>query len=206
MLQQWFLLQYRASKYIPQKHIFYIEWKYISLHPNFFLAAARRAITIVLWEIINITELWARPKNTLFPGIWIFIIKIRPPSNLNIGHGDVIKWKHFPRYWPFVWGIHRSPVNSPHKGQWRGALMFSLICALNKRLSKQSRGWWFETPSCLLWRHCNGIPKLVRQRLYTDTYPVDSNLNGSYNDLSPEFVCQVIRCANADVYYIKLDL
>ena len=44
-------------------------------------------------------------------------------------HDDVIKWKHFPRYWPFVWGIHRWPVNSPHKGQWRGALMFSLICA-----------------------------------------------------------------------------
>ena len=44
-------------------------------------------------------------------------------------HDDVIKWKHFPRYWPFVRGIHRSPVNSPHKGWWRGALMFSLICA-----------------------------------------------------------------------------
>ena len=43
-------------------------------------------------------------------------------------HDDVIKWKHFPRYWPFVRGIHRFPVNSPHKGQWRGALMFSLIC------------------------------------------------------------------------------
>ena len=43
-------------------------------------------------------------------------------------HDDVIKWKHFPRYWPFVRGIHRSPVNSPHKGQWREALMFSLIC------------------------------------------------------------------------------
>ena len=40
----------------------------------------------------------------------------------------VIKWKHFPRYWHFVRGIHRSTVNSPHKGQWRGALMFSLIC------------------------------------------------------------------------------
>ena len=40
-----------------------------------------------------------------------------------------MKWKHFPRYWPFVRGIHRSPVNSPHKGQWRGALIFSLICA-----------------------------------------------------------------------------
>ena len=44
-------------------------------------------------------------------------------------HDDVIKWKHFPRYWPFVRGIHRSTVNSSHKGQWRGALMFSLICA-----------------------------------------------------------------------------
>ena len=42
---------------------------------------------------------------------------------------DVIKWKHFPRYWPFVQGIHRSPVNSPYRGQCRGALMFSLICA-----------------------------------------------------------------------------
>ena len=42
-------------------------------------------------------------------------------------HDDVIKWKHFPRYWPIVRGIHRSPLKSPHKGQWRGALMFSLI-------------------------------------------------------------------------------
>ena len=42
-------------------------------------------------------------------------------------HDDVIKWKHFPRYSTFVRGIHRSPVNSPNNGQWRGALMFSLI-------------------------------------------------------------------------------
>ena len=45
-----------------------------------------------------------------------------------IHEDDVIKWNHFPRYWPFMRGIHRSPVNSPHKGQWRGALMLSLIC------------------------------------------------------------------------------
>ena len=43
-------------------------------------------------------------------------------------HDDVIKWKHFPRYLPFVRGIHRSPVNSPHKGQWHGTLLFPLIC------------------------------------------------------------------------------
>ena len=71
-------------------------------------------------------------------------------------HDDVIKWKHFPRYWPFMWGIHRWPVNSPHKGQWRVALMFSLICAWMS-LSKQSWGWWFETPSRPLWRHSNDI-------------------------------------------------
>ena len=44
-------------------------------------------------------------------------------------HNDVIKWKQFPRHWLFVRVIRRSPANSPHKGQWRGALMFSLICA-----------------------------------------------------------------------------
>ena len=69
-------------------------------------------------------------------------------------HDDVIKWKHFRRYWPFVWGIHRSPVNSPHKGQWRGVCC-SFDLRLNKRLSKQSWGWWFETLSRPLWRHCD---------------------------------------------------
>ena len=44
-------------------------------------------------------------------------------------HDIVIKWKHFPHYWPFVRVIHRSPVNYPQKGQWRGALVFSLIRA-----------------------------------------------------------------------------
>ena len=43
-------------------------------------------------------------------------------------HYDVIKWKLFSRYWTFLQGIHRSPIHSPHKGQWRRALMFSLIC------------------------------------------------------------------------------
>ena len=74
---------------------------------------------------------------------------------MGLFHDDVIKWKHFPSYCPFVRGIHRSPVNSPHKGQWRGALMFSLICASNQRLSKQSWCWWFETQSRSLWRHSN---------------------------------------------------
>ena len=43
-------------------------------------------------------------------------------------HDDVIKWKFFSRNWPFCAGNSPVPVNSPHKGQWRRALMFSLIC------------------------------------------------------------------------------
>ena len=59
-------------------------------------------------------------------------------------HDDVIKWKHFPRYWPFVRGIHWSPVNSPDKGQWRGALMLSLICA--------SINVWANNREAIHWR------------------------------------------------------
>ena len=50
-------------------------------------------------------------------------------SRRHTDHDDVIKCKHFLRYWPFVKGIHLSPANPPHKGQWRGALVLSLICA-----------------------------------------------------------------------------
>ena len=51
-----------------------------------------------------------------------------PTIFTSMAHDDVINWKYFPRYWPFVRGIHQSPVNSPQKGQWRGALMFTLMC------------------------------------------------------------------------------
>ena len=54
-------------------------------------------------------------------------------KTFSCGHDDVIKWRHFPRYWTFVRGIHRSLVNSPHKGQWRGALVFSLNGWVNNR-------------------------------------------------------------------------
>ena len=77
-----------------------------------------------------------------------------PIRNYIDPHDDVIKWRNFPRYWPFARGIHRSPMNSPHKGQWRRALIFFKL-RLNKRLGKQSWGWWSETPSRSLWRHYN---------------------------------------------------
>ena len=56
---------------------------------------------------------------------------------LGLGHETIVcavclsifLWKHLSRNWSFVKRIHRSLVDSPHKGQWRGALIFSLIFA-----------------------------------------------------------------------------
>ena len=47
-----------------------------------------------------------------------------------------------------------SPVVTTQRPVTRGFDVFFDL-HLNKRLSKQSRRWWFETPSLSLWRHCN---------------------------------------------------
>ena len=54
--------------------------------------------------------------------------------------------KHFLRYWTFVRVIYRSSVRSPHNGQWRGALVYSLICAW-------TNGWVNSRDAGDLWRH-----------------------------------------------------
>ena len=67
---------------------------------------------------------------------FLFISNSRIPI-----HNDVIKWKI-------------SRVTGPLcKGQWRPALTFSFICALNKQFCKQSWRWWFDTPLRSLWRY-----------------------------------------------------
>ena len=64
------------------------------------------------------------------------LLTVRPYCTALLNHwciiGGLTWWRHqiyFPRYWPFVRGITRSPVNSPHKDQWHGALLSSLISA-----------------------------------------------------------------------------
>ena len=89
----------------------------------------------------------------------------------QIKHDDVIKWTHLPRYRPFVRGIHRSPVNSLHKAQW---LHVSFDLHLNENLSKQSSGWWIETPSHSLWRHRNDV--FVKDTQKTATWPTHHHI------------------------------
>ena len=94
-------------------------------------------------------------------------------------HDDVINWKYYPRYWLFVWGIHRSPVNSPLKGQWRRLDVFFYL-RLNKRLSKQSWGWWFEMPSHPLWRHYNDWEREFRFNSAFVIQFIDISLNHTW--------------------------
>ena len=72
---------------------------------------------------------------------------------ISVFHDDVIKWKHFPRYWPFV----RSPVTGEFPVQRPMTRSFDVFfdLPLNKRLRKHSKRRWFETPSSSLWRHGN---------------------------------------------------
>ena len=100
-----------------------------------------------VWENENIRIII--PQNNLTCTGWcikltpcsVCKVQCNPPQHISftgvasemakqvvVYHDGVVKWKHFLRYWPFVKGIHGSPVDYPHKGQWRWALMFSLIC------------------------------------------------------------------------------
>ena len=89
-------------------------------------------------------------------------------------------WRHrmktFPRYWPFVRGIHRSPVNSPHKGQWSKALIGFFDLRLNKR-----------------WRRWFGMPS--RSAHWT---------LGDLNDILNEQYSSLFQWLIADVFLVKL--
>ena len=82
-------------------------------------------------------------------------VGIGNPGHCSDIHDDVIKWKRFPRYWPFVRGIQPVPGDFPTQRPVTRTFNVFFDMRLNKRLSKQWWGWWIETPSRPLWRHCN---------------------------------------------------
>ena len=94
------------------------------------------------------------------------VTNLSPRSDDNIvywhiyaaSHDDVIKRKNFPRYWPFVWGIRLTGEFPTQRPMTRSFDVFFDL-RLNKLLSKQSWGWWFETLLRPLWRYYNGFPK-----------------------------------------------
>ena len=95
-------------------------------------------------------------------------------------HDDVIKWKHFPRYWPFVRGI-QIPAQRP--------VTRSFDVFFDQPLSKQSWGWWFETPSSTLWRHCN-----TDRNIHTDTHEDADNDNTRRQKMTIDKIYWHILC------------
>ena len=92
-----------------------------------------------------------------------------------------------------------SPATGEFPAQRPVARSFdvSLICALNKRLSKQSWGWWFKTPSCSLLRH-----RISQNTMRTTPagFPVCIVLRCISKkcvyqcDMSTELVAKIIHC------------
>ena len=111
---------------------------------NVFFSTERSAL-VVIYEISQrpVQPATKISSNRTFPSQWrqmtknnakkyakslsIFVICCGYMS-VTIKYDDVIKWKHFPWYWPFVRGIHWSPVTRSFD------VFFDL--RLNKRLSK----------------------------------------------------------------------
>ena len=72
--------------------------------------------------------------------------------------------------------VGNSPVTGEFPSQRPVTRSFDVFfdLRLNKLLSKQSQGWWFETPSNSLWRHCNetedkSVPEPMLNK-FTDVY------------------------------------
>ena len=107
-------------------------------------------------------------------------------------HDDVIKWKYFPRNWPFL----REPVPGEFPAQRPVTRSFDVFfdLRLNKRLSKQPRGWWFETPAWSLWRHRNdqsfvSITTATEIRIFLN---MSSNCLSSTKSCSKYIFCKLV--------------
>ena len=86
-------------------------------------------------------------------------------------------WGHYLTWWRHQMKAYSALLalyagNSPFTGEFpsQGPVTrsFDVFFDLHqsKRLSKQSWGWWFQTPLCSLWRHCNGQPRSVGRFSY----------------------------------------
>ena len=104
-------------------------------------------------------------------------------------HDDVIKWKNFPRYWPIVRGIHRSPVNSPPKGQWRGTLMFSLICV-------SINGWVNNREAGDLRRYRAHYDVIIMPRGRCVDNDLYKQTPGWYSTSLPTMMQHIIKCGS----------
>ena len=94
-----------------------------------------------------------------------------------------------------LWGEFTGPGEFPTQRPvtWTFDVFFNL--RLNKRLSEQSWGWWFETPSWSLWRHCNGYDMFMKE--YSKLISAPDYHDGNYK--AYEVMCRIDINTNAPV-------
>ena len=145
------------------------------------------------------TPVYSEDYDILFPWAVYTVCNYGPmwvTTAIVVINDDVTKWKYFSRYWPFEKGIHRSPVDSLHKGQWRGALMFSLICdSTNGRANNRDAGC--ETSS----RHGNLLSKLLSVARYEGIFNADRNGMNRFLHL---FWSSTYRLSSHESYHLDI--
>ena len=105
------------------------------LHKNCKKTPGEQIVRVWEWDVTENNKHWRAIQ---------YVLNIVSSNNFYVtfhaNHDDVIKWKYFPRYWPFVRGIHRSPVNSPHKGQSVSSISAWINEWVNNREAGDLRG------------------------------------------------------------------
>ena len=110
----------------------YINWTFQMGH-SAQTAIENTVILVSYWYVYVVSKwTWWRHQMETFSTL------------LALCAGNIPVTGEFPTRWPVTWSFD---------------VLFHL--RLNKRLSKQSWGWWVETPSRSLWRHCNGFVTYV---------------------------------------------
>ena len=109
---------------------------------------------IVFNEFVEILQwlTYCKQDQKLFTDFALFFVQsswfTQMKYTVNEDCGDCVLFylaARFLHYWPFVRGVHRSPVDSPHTRPVMRTFDISFNVNQNKQMNKQSSGWWFET-------------------------------------------------------------
>ena len=121
----WFIVHHITKYIVASHHDDAIKWKHF---PRYLPLVRGIHRGVKIWNYICNVVYYDCSLScfNISRSVW-FIVHHITKYIVASHHDDAIEWKHFPRYLPLVRGIHQSPVNSPYKGQWAGALMSSLI-------------------------------------------------------------------------------
>ena len=151
------MIEYENSYVYRLIFFFFVKWKTTSIL-NFFM---------FLLTLLSAVGIHARPEfraysfpSRIWPNISHFIIQPSPGKRIGkriykkmmtSSNGNIFR----------VTGplCGNSPVTGEFPSRRPMTRSFDVFSdpRLNKRLSKQSWGWWFETPSLSLWRCCNEV-------------------------------------------------